>query len=159
MHGVNKRKLENKNKNLDERKKVGYNSKNLLKINFPPNSFLLHLNWVSFEEGRRRGECVKGEGKVPRGAFWQSRSLRWPEFTCPLEPGFGTGLLPSVRHRGSKNSDKLQGSKNSDSFWLGSNISDSKKRTMIVLKELTKLWRKSNTTTNVTHMVLKLRDF
>ena len=52
------------------------------------------------------------------------------------------GLLPSVRHRGSHNSDKLKGSKHSDSFLAKLPSFQQKKMAMIVIKELTKPWRK-----------------
>ena len=55
------------------------------------------------------------------------------------------GLLPSVRQRGSHNSDKLQGSRNSDSFLARLLSFRQQKRTMIVIKEVTKPWRKYKT--------------
>ena len=48
------------------------------------------------------------------------------------------GLLPSVRHRGSHNSDKLKGSKHSNSFLARLQSFRQQKRTIIVIKELTK---------------------
>ena len=42
--------------------------------------------------------CLAIELKVKylRGAFWQSRSLKWPDFPCPSEPGFGIMPLSSA---------------------------------------------------------------
>ena len=53
-----------------------------------------------------------------------------------------SGLLPSVRHRGSHNSDKLQGSRIPTGFLTRLRSFRQQKRTIIVIKELTKPWRK-----------------
>ena len=39
---------------------------------------------------------LKGKVKYLRGAFRQSRSLKWPDFPCPSEPGFGIMPLSSA---------------------------------------------------------------